>query len=299
MANHILLVEDDFHTREALARNLARAGYEITQAGDGQQAIELLTAEHSSRVSYDVVLSDIVMGEVDGIEVMHTARRQPCAPEVILLTGHGSLETAIAAVNAGAFSYLLKPVQISEVLERVAAALQHHHEKLHHAQKAQGLQKIAEVVHKLQDTASPPAPQSARPAAPGASPPAKPEPPPASAATSSATNRYLQVGELRIDTYRHEVSFGEEPLHLTPTEYTIITCLAAQPGRVMSYGDIAQHTHGSNIDESEAHELLRFHIRNLRRKIDRRYLVSVRGVGCLLDAPADDAAEGDEAEARQ
>jgi DNA-binding response OmpR family regulator len=297
MANRILLVEDDFYTREALALNLARAGYEITQADDGQQAIGLLTtegAEGSPQVHYDVVLSDIVMGEVDGIEVMHTARRQPDAPEVILLTGHGSLETAIAAVNAGAFSYLLKPVQIAEVLERVAAAVQYHDQKRHHTQQAQGFQKIADVIQRLQDASSqpaaaPPAPNAAASAGPPASDPAQ-------ADTSTAPDRYLQVGELRIDTYRHEVWFGEESLHLTPTEYTIVTCLAAQPGRVMSYGAMAQHTHGPNIDESEAHELLRFHIRNLRRKIDRRYLVSVRGVGCLLDVPAAETHEGDEAD---
>jgi DNA-binding response OmpR family regulator len=296
MANHILLVEDDFYTREALALNLARAGYEITQADDGQQAIGLLTAEGPPHIHYDVVLSDIVMGEVDGIEVMHTARRQPCAPEVILLTGHGSLETAIAAVNAGAFSYLLKPVQIAEVLERVAAAMQYHDEKRHHVQKMQGFQEIADVIHKLQDAVQQPAPPAPAPAAAASEQPPE-NSPPAQTNTSTAPDRYLQVGELRIDTYRHEVWFGEESLHLTPTEYTIVTCLAAQPGRVMSYGDMAQHTHGPNIDESEAHELLRFHIRNLRRKIDRRYLVSVRGVGCLLDVPAAEAGQDDEAEA--
>jgi DNA-binding response OmpR family regulator len=98
-------------------------------------------------------------------------------------------------------------------------------------------------------------------------------------------DRYMRVGQLHIDTYRHEVSFAEKPLHLTPTEYMIVACLAATPGRVVSYGDIVRSIRGYEIEESEAHELLRTHIRNLRRKVDRRYVVSVYAVGYMLDEP--------------
>jgi DNA-binding response OmpR family regulator len=72
---------------------------------------------------------------------------------------------------------------------------------------------------------------------------------------------------------------------MTPTEYTLLTCLATTPGRVVTYSDIANQTHSEHLDDTEAHELLRWHVRNLRHKLDRRYLVSVRGVGYMLIDP--------------
>lgn len=267
MNAHILLVEDDTTTRTVLALHLDRAGYQVTQATDGGQAIELLEQAIVQQTPYEVVLTDLVMGEIDGIEVLNTARTLPYAPEVIVLTGFASLDTAIAAVEAGAFNYLLKPGQIPLVLERVAAARQFRQQKQYHIKNTERLKSLVTLIDTFQHENEPTAALPDR-------------------QTSTSPDRFREVGLLRINTYRHAVWFDSQPLHLTPTEYEILLRLAETPARVVSYRELAAHTHNLDIDEREAYDLLRFHIRNLRRKFDRRYLVNVRQAGYMLDVPA-------------
>lgn len=269
MEGHILLVEDDTNMRELLALFLEESGYRVTQAPDGETAVNLLTCSASQCPSYDVVCTDIIMGTVDGIEVMHAARCLPSPPEVILLTGHASLETAIAAVRAGAFDYLQKPCRPGRLLERVEAALR---------------QRAAQLQHN-EDGSAEPYPHAS--ATPRISLPEEGNPE-ESTHSPFPPDRYLQVGNLRIDTYRHDVWFNEEPLYFTPTEYKILVYLAARAGRVASFSEIISYARGYSVDEEDARGLLRWHIRNLRQRFDRRYLVSVRGVGFMLVDPEEE-----------
>lgn len=275
MKAHILLVEDDTTLRETLARTLQRANYEVTQAEDGDTAITLLTQMDVASSGYDLVLTDIVMGVTDGVEVTNIARSHPDAPEVILLTGHGSLETAMAAIRAGAFDYLLKPCRTAYVLERVAAAIEHRQSRLRQIRDAQMLHAVSGFLKHLQNE-TPFEHVSEETTTPDLKLDPKEAP---------SHNRYRTVGKLRIDTYRHEVWFAEHRLHATRTEYMILNCLTDTTGRVVTYSTIMNHIRGYTISETEAHGLLRAHIRNLRKKLDRRYLVSVPGVGYMLADP--------------
>jgi two-component system, OmpR family, response regulator len=284
MSNHILLVEDDNDLRDMIARTLRKAGYDITEAPDGQHAIDLLTSNHTQRNSYHVVLTDIVMGMIDGIEVLNVARSLPNPPEVILLTGHGSLQTAIEAVRNNAFDYLLKPSPKARLLERIAAALDHY-------QQRQRQHKAVEIVRSLADFAT-----HSTHSAPVSAPHAESLPAPDS---QNEADRYRQVGKLRLDTYRQEAHFANEPMHVTPTEYLILACLAASPGRVISFGDIVRHTHSYDVGEAEAHNLLRTHIRNLRKKFDRRYIESVYATGYMLVEPEEEEAPEPQTMARE
>jgi len=102
---------------------------------------------------------------------------------------------------------------------------------------------------------------------------------------SQGESRYLGIGEIRIDTYRHKVSYQGENISLTPTEYKILSCLLEQPGRVLSCSDIVVQTHGYSMEYSRAKDLLRQHMRNLRQKIEEAYFVSIRGFGYMLIDP--------------
>lgn len=266
MTAHILFVEDDDELRELIARALHKAGYRVTQAADGGQAIELLTQASDERLSFDVMLTDIVMGEIDGTEVMKIARSQPEPPEVIVLTGNGTLQTAMEAVRAGAFDYILKPCMVPRLLARVSAAVERH-------RGTRSQPRSSEPALANGDSELPVAVDESLPA----DEPVLPVWP---------TDRYLVAGRLRIDTYRHEVWFEERLMHVTPTEYEILTCLAAVPGRVVAYHEIALRTHNVAMENAEAHDVLRHHVRNLRRKFERRYLVGVRRVGYMLDIHA-------------
>ena len=260
MSAQMLFVEDDAECGRC-SHTFRRAGYQVTPAASGGEAVELLATVAPDRPRFDVVLSDIALGdreEIDGTEVMVVARRRPDPPEVILLTGHATLETAQAALRAGAFDYFQKPCPVPRLLARVGEAVER--QRMPAACRAQ---------------AAPARPRCRRRRAPEPAPAARRR----ARAEAQADDRYLVAGALRIDTHRHEVWFGELPLHVTPIEFTILGRLATTPERVVPYVEPARLTHGEDLirDEADAHDVLRHHVRNLRRKMDRRYLTSGGG----------------------
>lgn len=276
MNDHILIVEDDTSMRENIAVFLETAGYHVTQVADGETALLLLDQAAQDGIAYGVVVTDIIMGRVDGIQVMKVAKTQPYRPEVILLTGHGSLETAMAALRTQAFDYLLKPCRITTLLERIAAASERRYEQQRKEERA----KIARAAmspssasgeerHERTDEEPPELPRDGM------------------VVGLSEATRYLTIGLLRIDTHRYEVWFNSMRLDVTPTEYAILVYLASSAGRACTFADITHHTHGMPLERDDAQKLLGTHIRNLRKKLDRRYLVSVRGVGYMMIDPDD------------
>jgi DNA-binding NtrC family response regulator len=106
----VLIAEDEPHLGTILESFLSGRGYHVTTRRDGRAALEALRAE-----SYDVALLDIVMPEMDGLEVLRHVREEPSPPEVIIITGNGTIETAITAIKLGAYDYLAKPYRMAEI----------------------------------------------------------------------------------------------------------------------------------------------------------------------------------------
>ncbi len=106
----VLIAEDEPHLGTILESFLTGRGYQVTTRRDGRAALEALRAE-----SYDVALLDIVMPEMDGLEVLRHVREEPSPPEVIIITGNGTIETAITAIKLGAYDYLAKPYRMAEI----------------------------------------------------------------------------------------------------------------------------------------------------------------------------------------
>jgi DNA-binding NtrC family response regulator len=105
-----LVVDDEAIARQMLTRILTRDAWEVTAVSGGAQALEALRAR-----SFDVVLTDLVMDEVDGLAVLSAAKQQDPSVQVILMTGHASADSAIAAMKGGAFHYVQKPIRPDEV----------------------------------------------------------------------------------------------------------------------------------------------------------------------------------------
>lgn len=116
----LLVVDDREDNREALAEALQRAGYTVLVAASGREAISRISAH-----APDLVICDLKMPDVDGMEVLKTARAAPNPPEVILLTAFGTVETAVDALKLGAFNYLTKPVNLKDLRAQVERALEH------------------------------------------------------------------------------------------------------------------------------------------------------------------------------
>jgi DNA-binding NtrC family response regulator len=106
----VLVAEDEPHLGALLEKYLVGRGYHVTTRADGRSALDALRAE-----AYDVALLDIVMPEMDGLEVLRQLREETSPPEVIIITGNGTVETAISAMKLGAYDYLSKPYRMAEI----------------------------------------------------------------------------------------------------------------------------------------------------------------------------------------
>ncbi|MEO7970492.1 MAG: sigma-54 dependent transcriptional regulator [bacterium] len=113
----ILIAEDEANLRLVLQKELERLGYRVQVAPDGEAALRKL--EESN---VDVLLCDINMPRIDGMEVLRRVHERPNPPEVIMLTGQATVETAVEAMKLGAYDYLTKPYRITELDIRVKQA---------------------------------------------------------------------------------------------------------------------------------------------------------------------------------
>src|SRR5207244_13129758 len=113
----LLIAEDEANLRLVLQKELQRLGYRVHVAPDGEAALRKL--EESN---VDVLLCDINMPRMDGMELLRRVHERPNPPEVIMLTGQGTIETAVEAMRTGAYDYLTKPYSINELDVRVRQA---------------------------------------------------------------------------------------------------------------------------------------------------------------------------------
>lgn len=114
----ILLVDDETEYVVTLAERLGMRGIEADVAGNGEEALQLIRSN-----GYTVVVLDLMMPGMSGIEVLKRIKADHPGIEVILLTGLGAAKDAGDGISAGAFGYLMKPVQIEELLGKIAAAM--------------------------------------------------------------------------------------------------------------------------------------------------------------------------------
>ncbi|MDX2439846.1 MAG: response regulator [Desulfobacterales bacterium] len=117
---NVLIVDDEEDFLETITERLNKRQVDASGARSGEEALKLLKEK-----TFDVVILDIKMpGGMDGIEALREIKKiQPLA-EVILLTGHASVETSIEGMKLGAFDYLLKPIKLEELLKKIAQAIE-------------------------------------------------------------------------------------------------------------------------------------------------------------------------------
>jgi DNA-binding NtrC family response regulator len=113
----ILLVDDEEDFVEMLSLRLEAVGEEVTPANSGRECLQVLEQR-----DVDVVILDVKMPGMDGIETLQEIKRRFPLVEVILMTGHGTVESAIEGQALGAFDYLLKPADFNELVEKLEAA---------------------------------------------------------------------------------------------------------------------------------------------------------------------------------
>jgi len=128
----VLIVDDEVDFVEMLSLRLKEAGEKVTPAYNGRECIEIL-----GKTDIDVVILDIKMPGMDGIETLKEIKKRFPLVEVIMLTGHGTTETAVDGMKLGAFDYLLKPADFSELLEKLEGARKRKEEQEERIRKAE------------------------------------------------------------------------------------------------------------------------------------------------------------------
>lgn len=262
----LLVVDDETTARIALAHALTLLGYAVHEAESGQQALDQLAANE-----YDLMVLDLRMPGIDGLEVMQYAARHYPDVLVVVLTAYATLDSAIMAVKIGAVDYLLKPSSIKQIAESIHHAL---------AQRAEGrrqehlLRTIADAVGALQGVQHEEVRRLVTPDH-----------------DAQTEARFLRCGALTLDRDKQVVFLAQHDVPdydaaLTSHETALLAYMMDRPDAVLSCRDLALHALGYEVNEQEARELIRPHISRLRKKIEpsgiTRLIRNVRGKGYLL-----------------
>ncbi len=251
----ILVVDDEPAIRLFLREELAQAGYTVCTAASGEEALVFLEAK-----PVDLILLDLKMEGLDGIQVMKEVAREKLSPVVIILTAHASLESAIEALRQGGYDYLLKPCRTEELLASVEKGLTRRREEL---RRRKLTRLIEESARQLQDASSPGEEEGEEP---------------------SARPRFLQARGLLLDKEQYTVVRQSQPLHLTSTEFRLLACLMERADELVTFRRLAEELHGHASEKWEARQTLSTHLWRLRRKVgtgldEKPYIVNVRGRG--------------------
>jgi len=133
----ILLVDDEVVFTTNMGKLLTNRGYRVTAANSGDAAIQALEKE-----SFDVVVLDLKMPGMDGLTTLKEIKKLGLFTETLILTGHGSIDTALEAIKLGAYDYLTKPCEIDDLVGKLEGAWQ----KKDGAEKKEMKEKMQKVV---------------------------------------------------------------------------------------------------------------------------------------------------------
>ena len=221
----VLVVEDEPQMRRFIHASLSAHGYQVGEAANGTEALALATSRNP-----DVVLMDLGLPDMDGIDLTRRLREWSRVP-VIVISARGREADKVSALDAGADDYLTKPFGVDELLARIRVALRH--------------------------------------------------------ARDSRTNDELplEFANVRIDLVRREVRVGDREIHLTPTEYKMLSLLARNAGRVLTHRQIIREVWGPSYAGQNHH--VRVHMAELRKKIEPdparpKLIITEPGVGYRL-----------------
>lgn len=139
----VLVVDDEDDFRETFVKRLEKRNLSVTEAESGEKAMEILDEK-----LFDVVILDVKMPGMDGIETLREMKRKRPLMEVIMLTGHATVESGVEGMKLGAFDYLLKPADFKDLSAKLEAARKRKDEQEERIRKAEArflLRKVGEI----------------------------------------------------------------------------------------------------------------------------------------------------------
>ena len=254
LGEHILVVDDEAAIRLVICDALESHGYQVTTAADPAEALQ-----SCERQEFDLALIDIKMpGNVDGLDLLTDITRRWPQTVVIMMSGYGTLDSAINALRKGALDYITKPASMSQIIESVERGLARRREESRHQHL------IAQIEETLREL--------------------KRERATAALAENTEAERFVQTSEITIDRQKRLVVRGGESIELTATEFDLLDYMARHADRIVTASELVKATQGYEISDIDARPMVRVHIRRLRQKLERdpdnpRTIVNVRGKG--------------------
>lgn len=264
---NILVVDDEAAERVTLGEVLRLEGYHVTLAASGEEALTLVRQQGP----FDLAILDLRLPGIDGLQVLEGISKTSEDTIVILITGYGTMETAIQALRQGAYDFLLKPCPVDEVLAAVQRALSELKAGRHRRELVAQLQQTLQQLMATDGIDA-----------------SMPEP--------VEDDSVLDIAGVMLDRAKHMVTFKGEPVDLTPTEFRLLECLMERADEVRSPQELVRCAQGYETDPWGARSIIRVHIRRLRRKLEPdpenpKFILNVRGVGYLFSIPDEEELE--------
>lgn len=268
----VLVVDDEGAIRYSVTKTLERVGYQVVTASSGEEALEILAAQN-----FDLVLTDIRMPGISGVDLLARIKEQSPDGVVILMTGYASLGTAVESLRLGAHDYLIKPSTSEDIRDSVKRGVE----------RARNLKRRRQLLDAIRSNVSEMMVGNSSAATRATIPPPRPVREFPSTPSISNTLTTMTIGPLTIYPGRYQIEVEGKMIDLTPTEFDLLLYLAAHRGRVVPCSELVREVRGYAADEREAREVIRPHVSNLRRKLkqsgqDPNILVNVRGIGYRL-----------------
>jgi two-component system OmpR family response regulator len=241
-------VDDELSIRDAVATALRYEGFGVAEAATGRQALQLAAEQNP-----DVVILDLMLPDIDGIQVCRLLRRAGQDCHVLFLTARNNVANKVTGLTAGGDDYITKPFSLAEIVARTQAVMRRRQMATH--------------------------------------PSAAVEPPgPSEPALSDGGS--LTCGDVILDLASHQVWRAGVPIHVTATEFRLLTFLLHNPQRVLSKQQILEAVWDDDFRGTP--NIVEAYIGHLRRKLDRHgppLIQTIRLVGYVLRPPG--AATGD------
>jgi DNA-binding response OmpR family regulator len=268
----ILIVDDEPRIRSFLKDMLTGEERKITTAADGREALDYIADQE-----FDLVLLDLKMRAIGGMDVLAALHERWPDTAVIVLTAHASLESAVEAVRQGAYDYLFKPCKTNELRESVRAALRERRHKVRQRAIMDRLRRtLSDNLEALRTLESEP---SSTPALKEKSP-----------QTRKEGKRFLEWGGLIIDRTRHVATLDGHLLELSPTQFDLLAYLMGEAPRVISPQELVCEVRNYEVepDPEESRNIVCSHIYHIRESVEavggRRDIIrTVRGVGYTMN----------------
>ena len=217
---NIIIIEDEKNICSFIEHILEPQGYRVISANTGKEGLQYITSEHP-----DVILLDLGLPDMDGLEVLQKLRSWSDVP-VIIISARTKEQEKVSALDLGADDYITKPFGTGELMARIRTSLRHSH--------------------------------------------------------AQTPGHVYKALDLEIDFEKRLIRLRGEEIHLTQIEYQLLTLLAENSGRVLTYSYIMNAIWGPYMDNNN--QILRVNMANIRRKLEQnpaqpQYVFTEIGVG--------------------